>query len=148
MPRPVAMPIANDKRRRPERTEAIRILKPAMSNIPKRASATVAAHANDSVNELGKETSLRPCIPRNERNLPRIRSWLHVAPISQNDQPQPTERKLLAQTVRIDGQSLSHSLGVAQLLNSYAPPRKEYCFRQNGFIAGNAMPASEASERE
>src|SRR4029434_2868696 len=28
MPRPVTMPIANDKRRRPERTEAIRILKP------------------------------------------------------------------------------------------------------------------------
>jgi hypothetical protein len=34
------MPIANDKRRRPERTEAIRILKPAMSNIPKRVSGT------------------------------------------------------------------------------------------------------------
>jgi hypothetical protein len=49
MPRPVAMPIANDKRRRPERTEAIRILKPAMSNIPKRISETVAAHANDTV---------------------------------------------------------------------------------------------------
>src|SRR6266403_4860261 len=42
MPRPVAMPIANDKRRRPERTEAIRILKPAISNIPKSISATVA----------------------------------------------------------------------------------------------------------
>ena len=41
------MPIANDKRRRPERTEAIRILKPVMSNIPKRVSATVAAHANE-----------------------------------------------------------------------------------------------------
>ena len=54
MPRPVAMPIANDKMRRPERTEAIRILKPAISNIPKSVSATVAAHANESVNELGK----------------------------------------------------------------------------------------------
>src|SRR6266852_9106475 len=109
MPRPVTMPIANDKRRRPERTEAIRILKPAMSNIPKRVSATVAAHATDTVNELGRETSPRPCIPRNERNLPRIRSLLHVAPISRNDQPQRIERKLLAQTVRTDGQSLSHS---------------------------------------
>jgi hypothetical protein len=33
------MAIANDKRRRPERTEAIRILKPAISNIPKRVKA-------------------------------------------------------------------------------------------------------------
>src|SRR5260370_10474477 len=60
MPRPVTMPIANDKRRRPERTEAIRILKPAMSNIPKRVSATVAAHANDTVNELGKRDITAP----------------------------------------------------------------------------------------
>src|SRR5215469_9834746 len=54
MPRPVTMPIANDKRRRPERTEAIRILKPAISNIPKSVSAMVAAQANDTVDELGK----------------------------------------------------------------------------------------------
>ena len=54
MPRPVAMPIANDKSRKPERTEAIRILKPAISDIPKSVSATVAAHANDTVDELGK----------------------------------------------------------------------------------------------
>src|SRR5262249_48929079 len=103
------MPIANDKRRRPERTEAIRILKPAISNIPKSDSATVAAHANDTVNELGRETSPRPCTLRNERNFPRIRSLLHMAPTSQNDQPQRIERKLLVQSVRTDGQSLSHS---------------------------------------
>jgi hypothetical protein len=62
MPRPVAMPIANDKRRRPERTEANRVLKPAMSNIPKSVSATVAvaAHANDTVNELGKRDITAP----------------------------------------------------------------------------------------
>jgi hypothetical protein len=48
----------------------------------------------------GKETSLRPCTPRNERNFPRIRSLLHMAPTSQNDQPQRIKRKLLAQTVR------------------------------------------------
>src|SRR5690348_8137557 len=53
MPRPVTMPIANNKRRRPERTEVTRVLKPAISNIPKRISATVTAHANDTVNELG-----------------------------------------------------------------------------------------------
>src|SRR5215813_8122155 len=111
MPRPVTMAIANDKRRRPERTEAIRILKPAISNIPKSVSATVAAHASDTVDELGgRETSPRPCTPRNERNFPRIRSLLHMAPTIQNDQPQRIERKLLAQTVRTDGQSLSHSL--------------------------------------
>ena len=60
MPRPVTMPIANDKRRRPERTEAIRSLKPAISNIPKSVSAMVAAHANDTVNELGKRDVTAP----------------------------------------------------------------------------------------
>src|SRR5215468_8231228 len=60
MPRPVTMPIANAKRRRPERTEVIRILKPAMSNMPNRVSATVAAHANDTVNELGKRDVTAP----------------------------------------------------------------------------------------
>src|SRR6516165_4745694 len=60
MPRPVTMPKANDKRRRPERTEVIRILKPAISNIPKSVSATVAAHANNTVNELGKRDITAP----------------------------------------------------------------------------------------
>src|SRR5262249_4963183 len=55
----------------------------------------------------GREMSPRPCTPRNERNFPRIRSLLHMAPTSQNDQPQRIERKLRAQTVRTDGQSLS-----------------------------------------
>jgi hypothetical protein len=54
------MPIANNKRRRPERTEAIRILKPAMSNIPQSVSATVAAQANDTVQELGKRDITAP----------------------------------------------------------------------------------------
>src|SRR5215831_1782522 len=65
------------------------------------------------------ETSPRPCTQRNERNLPKIRSLLHMAPISQNDQPQRIERKLLAQTVRTDGQSLSHSRWAARHLKSY-----------------------------
>src|SRR5215813_4455547 len=130
MPRPVTMPIANDKRRRPERTEAIRILKPAISNIPKSVSATVAAHANGTVN-WGRETSPRPCTPRSERNFPRIRSLLHMAPTSQNDQPQRIERKLLAQTVRTDGQSLSKSRRTAKFLNSYVPAREQYCFGQD-----------------
>src|SRR5215469_17603648 len=76
----------------------------------------------------GRETSPRSCTPRNERNFTRIRSLLHTAPTSQNDQPQRIERKLPAQTVRTHGRSLSHSLRVARLLNSYLPPRKEYCF--------------------
>jgi hypothetical protein len=54
------MPIANDNRRRPERTEAIRTLKPAISNIPKSVSRTVAAHANGTVNELGKKDVTAP----------------------------------------------------------------------------------------
>jgi hypothetical protein len=60
MPRPVTMPIPNDKRRRPVRTEAIRVLKPTMSNIPKSISARVAAHANKTVNELGKRDITEP----------------------------------------------------------------------------------------
>jgi hypothetical protein len=60
MPRPVTIPIANDKRRRPEKTEAIRVLKPTMSNIPKSVSATVAAHANDTVSELEKRDITAP----------------------------------------------------------------------------------------
>src|SRR5262245_19609682 len=66
----------------------------------------------------GRETSPRPCTSRNERNFPRIRSLLHMAPTSQNDQPQRIERKFLAQTVRTDGQSLPHSLSGARRLNS------------------------------
>src|SRR5215469_2872804 len=57
----------------------------------------------------GRETSPRPCISRNAQNLPRIRSLLRMVPISQNDQPQRLEKKFLAQTVRTDGQSLSHT---------------------------------------
>jgi hypothetical protein len=60
MPRPVVIPIANDKRRRPERMDVIRILKPTISNIPKSVSVTVAAHANDTVNELGKREVTLP----------------------------------------------------------------------------------------
>jgi len=60
MPRPVAIPIANSKRRRPERKEANRVLKPAMSNSPKSVSAAVAAHANDTVHELGKRDVTAP----------------------------------------------------------------------------------------
>src|ERR1700744_3928844 len=96
----------------------------------------------------GRETSPRPCIPQNERNPPRIRSLLHMTPISQNDRPQRIERRLPAQTVRIERQALPPSRGVARLLNSYAPRRNQYCFRQNGVIGENTLRASEASERE
>jgi hypothetical protein len=54
------MPIASDKRRRPERTEAICILKPAISYVPESVSATIAARANDTVNELGKREVTAP----------------------------------------------------------------------------------------
>src|SRR6202012_1127732 len=65
------MPIANNKRRRPERTEANRVLKPAMSNIPKSVSATVAAHANDTVNELGKRDVTAPVYPTKWAKFPQ-----------------------------------------------------------------------------
>jgi len=54
MPRPVAMPTANDKRRSPDKTEAFLVLNPTMSNTPKSVSPTVAAQANVTVNERGK----------------------------------------------------------------------------------------------
>src|SRR5204863_8595781 len=63
--------IANDKRRRPERTEAMRILKPAISNIPKSISATVAAHANDTVNELGKRDVTAPVYSTKRAKFPQ-----------------------------------------------------------------------------
>src|SRR5439155_2865119 len=71
MPRPVTMPIANDKRRRPERTEAIRVLKPAISNIPRSVSATVAAHANDTVDELGKRDVTAPVYSTKRAKFPQ-----------------------------------------------------------------------------
>src|ERR1700754_3337827 len=81
------MPIANDKRRRPERPEANRVLKPALSNIPKSVSAAVAAQANHTVNELGEiaitapvystkrpkfpqDTFFAPYVPHNPKRSP------------------------------------------------------------------------------
>src|SRR5215813_6733367 len=71
MPRPVTMPIANDKRRRPERTEALRILKPTISNTPQSVSATVAAQANDSVHELGKRDVTAPVYSTKRAKVPQ-----------------------------------------------------------------------------
>src|SRR5205814_9403670 len=94
---------------------------------------------------LGRETSTRSCIPRNERNLHRIRSLPHMAPISQNDQPQRIERNLLAQTVRTDGQSLSHSRWAARHLKKKVPLRKEYS--DNWLHRGNILLATGDSYR-
>jgi len=51
--------------------EAIRTLKPAISNIPKSVSATVAAHANDSVNELGKSDVTAPVYSTKRAKFPQ-----------------------------------------------------------------------------
>src|SRR6516162_729690 len=80
MPRPVTMPIANDKRRRPERTEVIRILKPAISNIPKSVSATVAAHANNTVDELGKRDVTAPVYSTKLAKFPQDTSFAPYGP--------------------------------------------------------------------
>jgi hypothetical protein len=66
---------------------------------------TVLSMRTTSSMNWGRETSPRPCTPRNERNFPTIHSLLHMAPIIQNDQSQQIERKLLTQTVRTDAQS-------------------------------------------
>src|SRR4030095_1676966 len=60
-----------------------------------------------------------------------IRSLPRRVPISQNDLPQQTERKLPMPTVRTNGQSLSKSRRTAKFLNSYVPPREQYCFGQD-----------------
>src|SRR5215510_112996 len=71
MPRPVIMPIANDKRRSSDRTEAIRILKLSISNIPKSVSPMVAAHANDTVHELGKRDVTTPVYSTKSAKFPQ-----------------------------------------------------------------------------
>src|SRR5215510_10557376 len=71
MPRPVIMPIANDKRRSSDRTEAIRILKLSISNIPKSVSPMVAAHANDTVHELGKRDVTTPVYSTKRAKFPQ-----------------------------------------------------------------------------
>ena len=81
MPSPVTIPIANDKSKRPARMEVIRVLKPAMSNTPKSVSVMVAAHANDTVNELGKIDITAPVYssgisqPPNSANLAPSATW-------------------------------------------------------------------------
>src|SRR4030095_16769766 len=79
----------------------------------------------------GKGPSRSACTPENEQNFPRIRSLPRRVPISQNDLPQQTERKLPMPTVRTNGQSLSKSRRTAKFLNSYVPPREQYCFGQD-----------------
>src|SRR5260370_14103303 len=93
MPRPVTMPIANDKRRRPERTEAIRILKPAISNIPRRVSATVAAHANDTVNELGKRDVTAPLYSTKSAKFPQDTFFAPYGPHKPKRSATPTRTK-------------------------------------------------------
>src|SRR5215467_3231256 len=95
----------------------------------------------------GRETSPRPCTPRNEQNFPRIRSLPRRVPISQNDLPQQTERKLPTPTVRTNGQSLSKSRRTAKFLNSYVPPREQYCFGKM-FYGELRSTTPEARERE
>jgi hypothetical protein len=65
------MPIANDRRRRPERIEATRIAKPVMSNIPRNVSASVAVHANVIDKELGNSDVTAPVYSTNRAKFPQ-----------------------------------------------------------------------------
>src|SRR4029453_8640958 len=125
MPRPVTMPIANDTSRRPERTETIRSLKPAISNIPNSVSAMVAAHANDPVNELGN------------RDVPvRVYSTKETKPPQKNffppNGPQKPKRSATADrneapsANRANRRTISVPVAVScAALQSCVPPRSE-----------------------
>src|SRR3954454_9670952 len=71
MPRPVTMATANATRRRPESSDIIRTLKPVMRNNPNSVSAMVAAHAKDTVKELGKRDVTAPVYSTKRAKLPQ-----------------------------------------------------------------------------
>src|SRR5262249_6285782 len=134
MPRPVTMPIANDTRRRPERTEAIRILKPAISNIPKSVSATVAAHANDTVHELGKRDVTAPVYSTKRAKFPQDTFFAPYGP-HKPKRSATADRKEAPRANRANRRTISVPVSVSSAaLDSCVPPRKAYCFMQKGFI--------------
>src|ERR1043166_5021914 len=137
MPRPVTMPIAKDKRRRPERTETIRILKPAISNIPKRVSATVAAHANGTVNELGKRDITAPVYPAKREKLPHDTFFAPYGP-HQPKRSATADRKEAPSANRANRRTISvpFSLSCAAFEFIRASTKGIWLyFLQHGFIA-------------
>src|SRR5215467_2403725 len=134
MPRPVIMPIANDKRRRPERTEAIRILKPAISNNPKIVSAMVAAHANDTADELGKRDVTTPVYCTKRAKVPQDTFFAPYGP-HKPKRSATADRKEAPSANRANRRTISVPVSVScAALDSCVPPRKAYCFMQKSFI--------------
>src|SRR6516165_1413377 len=135
MPRPVTMPKANDKRRRPERTEVIRILKPAISNIPKSVSATVAAHANNTVNELGKRDITAPVYSTKWAKSPQDTFFAPYGP-HKPKRSATADRKEAPSANRANRRTISvpFSVGCAAFEFIRASTVREYCCRPNGFI--------------
>src|SRR5262245_35002012 len=131
MPRPVIMPMANDNRRRPERTEAIRILKPAMSNIPKSVSATVAAHANDTVDELGKRNVTAPVYSTKLAKFPQDTFFAPYGP-HKPKRSATADRKEAPSANRANKRAISVQVSAdCKVFEFIRPPREQYCFRQD-----------------
>src|ERR1700742_3268784 len=125
MPRPVTMPIANNKRRRPERAETIRTLKPAMRNIPRSVSATVAAHANDTVNELGKRDITAPVYFTKLAKFPQDTFFAPYGPHTPK-RSATADRKEAPSANLANRRTISDPFSVScGFLNSYAPPHRE-----------------------
>src|SRR5215468_4126813 len=134
MPRPVTMPIANDKMRRPERTEAIRILKPAISNIPKSVSATVAADANHTVNEPGNRDVTAPVYSTKRAKFPQDTFFAPYGP-HRPKRSATADRKEAPSANRANRRTISVPVSVScAALDSCVLPRKAYCFMQKSFV--------------
>jgi len=137
--RPVTMPIANDKRRRPERTEAIRILKPAISNIQE-CLRDGSCHANDTVDDWGRETSPRPCTHEIAK-FPQDTFFAHMPHKPKRSAIRRIERKLLAQPCERRTISVPFSQSCAAF-EFNVPPRKEYCFILCKMVSSQKFNAS------
>src|SRR5215470_9775962 len=128
------MPIANDNRRRPERTDAIRTLKPAISNIPKSVSATVAAHANGTVNALGRKDVTAPVYSTKRAKFPQDTFLAPYGP-HKPKRSATADRKEAPSATRANRRTISVPFSLSCAAFEFiVPPRKEHCFRQNSFI--------------
>src|SRR5215472_9081055 len=136
MPRPVTMPIANDKRRRPERTEAIRILKPAISNIPRSVSATVAADANHTVNEPGNRDVTAPVYSTKRAKFPQDTFFAPYGP-HRPKRSATADRKEAPSANRANRRTISVPFSLSCAAFEFISSSTQgilLCFVQNGFI--------------
>src|SRR3954451_15616210 len=128
------MAIANDRRRRPERMDTIRVLTPTISNIPKSASATVAAHANDTVNELGKRDITAPVYSTKWAKSPQDTFFAPYGP-HKPKRSATADRKEAPSANRANRRTISVPFSLSCAAFEFIrPPRQEYCLMQDAFV--------------